>query len=286
MNQLEDFNNVPHRVRSASVTFQKGVYHLFLLANEKDADQFASLLRLYQCLFQLCLSHLLLDSNFSLTAKGTQKRLRRLCGDPDNPTRNEIDPAALVAHATFEKGSNWLGLPLDHPLHVSSLKARDLLQRVAEARHNLIYRPFLLNDLWEDCTLIELLESKPAVEEVEDAYRFFVSAMIEWHGQYEPVRRAAANRYYETLSLANLGNNPHPIPPVGPAYFLDHVFTVYEDRGSVRPTETLLLTYARMLNPEDGNFLDSLRDYRNGLMSVDTIKYLVGNPDEWRIGEL
>jgi hypothetical protein len=67
MSSLGDFNDPWHRIRSSSVAFQKGLYHVNLLRNGNDSDRFASVLRLYQCVFQHCnaiaASHLTLDLN-------------------------------------------------------------------------------------------------------------------------------------------------------------------------------------------------------------------------------
>lgn len=283
MNDLHDFNNIPHRIRSASVNLQKGIYHLFIQASQKESDLFGVILRLYQSLFHLCLTHVLLDPNFSISSKGLQRRLRALCKDPQNPTRSDIDPAALITHSTFEKRSNWRGLRASHPLHVSSVKSLKLLQRIAEGRHNLIYRPFLLDNLWEDCTLIDLLESRPTVSDVEDE---FITAVLNWHSEYEPVREEALTKKYSPSAQNDEENYPqYHVPPVGPAYFLDHVFWVYEDKGDTRPMESLLLTYARMLNPNDEALLESLKHYRNNLLDLERIKSLIKNPEDWCAGD-
>lgn len=59
---------------------------------------------------------------------------------------------------------------------------------------------------------------------------------------------------------------------------------ISEDLRDSRPSETLLLTYARMLNGDDQELLEQLREYRNDLLQVDKTKTLVAFPDEWRIG--
>jgi hypothetical protein len=288
MNNIYDFNDVPHRIRSASATFQKGIYHLFIQKSQNISDLFAAILGLYQCLFQLCLTQLLLDSDFSINSKDIRlKRLRDLCKDPKNPTRREIDPAAIVTHSAFEEQGSWRGFRASHPLHLSSVKSLKLLQRIIDARHNLVYRPFLLEHLWEDCTLIDLLETRPTVDEAETVYREFISAVVKWHNEYEPKRFEEQKKHLATITKDNYMNPlQHHIPPVGPGYFLDQIFMIYEDRRDARPTESLLLTYARMLNPNNPALLESLKHYRNDLLELERIKSLITLPQDWRIGDV
>lgn len=288
MSDMQDFNDVPHRIRSASATFQKGIYHLFMRKNQSKTDLFAVILGLYQCLFQLCLTQLLLDSDFSISSSDIRlRRLRALCTDPNNPTRREIDPAAIVNHSTFERQGNWRGFRIDHSLHLSSVESLKLLQRISDARHNLVYRPFMLDHLWEDCTLIDLLQTRPTLDEAENTYSVFISGVFKWYNDYEPKRHEAIKEHLAKLTKDNIHNPPqHNIPPPGPAYFLEQVFTIYEDRRDERPTETLLLTYARMLNPNDDPLLEDLKHYRNDLLELDRIKNLIELPNEWRMGDV
>jgi hypothetical protein len=204
MSDINDFNDVPHRIRSASAAFQKGMYHLFVQRYRGTADLFTSVIRLYQCLFQLCLTYLLLDSTFSIESDYIRlRRLTRLCDDPKRPTRRELDPAVVVNHSTFEHGK-WLGFPQSHALHLGSIKSLSLLQTIVDARHNLVYRPFMLDRLWEDCTLMDLLENRPTTEEVEHVYRQFISEVFSWHNEYEPKRQDAVKKYLATLTLQDL----------------------------------------------------------------------------------
>ena len=288
MSDIYDFNDVPHRIRSASATFQKGIYHLFIHKHHGTTDLFTSVIRLYQCLFQLCLTYLLLDSTFAIRSDDIRlKRLTKLCANPKHPTRLEIDPAAVVNHSTFEEQGKWRGFPPSHPLHLGSVKSLRFLQTIVEARHNLVYRPFMLDRLWEDCTLMDLLENRPTTDEVEDVYRQFISEVFSWHSEYEPKRHDAVKEYLATLSLQDLPHHPrHDAPPVGPDYFLEHVFMIYEDIRGSRPTETLLLTYARMLNGDNHVLLADLKKYRNDLIGVDKAKALVAFQEEWRIGDV
>jgi hypothetical protein len=135
--------------------------------------------------------------------------------------------------------------------------------------------------------LIDLLENRPTTEEVEDVYRQFISEVFSWHNEYEPKREDAVKKYLATVSLQDLPDHPrHDVPPVGPAYFLEHVFMIYEDLRNSRPTETLLLTYARMLNGDNQSLLEDLKNYRNGLLKVDKMKTLIALPDGWRMGDV
>jgi len=61
---------------------------------------------------------------------------------------------------------------------------------------------------------------------------------------------------------------------------------VYEVRQDARPTETLLLTDARMMNPDDPRLLDSLREYRNQLLDLPRFLGEVYVQSEWRVGGL
>jgi hypothetical protein len=143
----------------------------------------------------------------------------------------------------------------------------------------------MLDRLWEDCTLIDLLENRPTTDEVEDAYRLFISEVFSWHSEYEPKRQDAVEKYLATLTLQDLPHHPrHDVPPVGPGYFLEHVFMIYEDIRDSRPTETLLLTYARMLNGDNHAMLDDLKKYRNDLLGVDRVQTLLALPEECRTG--
>ena len=189
-------------------------------------------------------------------------------------------------HSIFEEHGQWQGFPPHHPLRLGSVKSLKLLQRTVDARHNLVYRPFMLDRLWEDCTLIDLLEDRPTLDEVEGVYHRFVSDVFSWYSEYEPKRQNAVEKYLATVTLQDLPHHPrHDAPPVGPAYFLEHVFIIYEDIRDSRPTETLLLTYARMLNGNNRALLEDLRKYRNDLLRADKAKALLGLPLEWRIGE-
>ncbi len=64
-----NFNDTAHRTASASVLIQKGIYHVFVLKHDTNADVFATVLRMYQCLYQLCSAMLLLDTRHTLKAK-------------------------------------------------------------------------------------------------------------------------------------------------------------------------------------------------------------------------
>jgi hypothetical protein len=145
----------------------------------------------------------------------------------------------------------------------------------------------MLDDLWEDCTLIDLLKTRPTIEEAEHAYRECISGILTWHTEYEPKRLEAIKKHLASLTKDNYMNPPeHPIPLVGPGYFLDQVFAIYEDIRDSRPRETLLLTYARMLNPNDAALLEDLKQYRNDLFELEKIKGLISVPNDWKIGDL
>lgn len=269
MNDLTDFNDLEHRVQSACAVWQKGLYHLFVLKNEPTSEMFEKILRLYQCLFQLSLTQLLLDTNFNISTDQIPPRLRRRCKDPKHPTRKELDPASIVTHTTFER--HWSGFRNGHALHEISLKTLTSYKRTVEARHNLLYRPFMLApNFWEDCTLIDLLNDTPKIEDVEQLYQDFIKAILNLH-------------ILEQETLRSFGS----VKRIA-GYFLDELFIPYRDMRGQRPSETLLISYARMLNPDNPELLDKLRGYRNQLVDFQSITGLRGIffPENWHAGEL
>ncbi len=256
-NNLRDFNNINHRTYSATARFQKGLYHLFMLRKSGTGDVFGKILRMYQCLFDLCSTQLLLDSDFKLKK---EKRLKRYCKDPGQPTRDKIDPAAILNHSTF--GNNWKGFKAEHYLFDVSQRTLRLHNRVVETRHNLIYRPFMLADLfWEDCTLMDLLGNCPSDEEIEDVYRSFFQSILEWHRREKKpnIKR-----------------------------FIEYLFLVYDDQRKKRPTETLLSYYIRLLNPDDEIMLQEVKKYRNDLLNVNELTKVPNLTflKSWKIGDL
>ncbi|HEX7997924.1 MAG TPA: hypothetical protein VF528_05995 [Pyrinomonadaceae bacterium] len=290
MNDITDFNDTNHRIASASAAFQKGIYHLFMLRHRETSDYYAQILRAYQSLFQLCLTQLLLDMDHQLKSKDIPVRLRKLCWDRENPTRKELDPAAIVTHSVFENG-RWEGVKVGHPLRNVSKAAVKLYKRVVDARHNLIYRPFMLDGpFWEDCTLLDLLSIVPKADEVEQAYREFARAMMEWN----TIEREETAKWIKSLTDTSIGSAVHlekstdknnTIRLRCAGYFLQMLFTVYEDRRDNRPTETLLLTYARMMNPGDEELLKSIKEYRNQLLDLQKMLPSITALKEWRAGQ-
>lgn len=277
MSSIIDFNDPDHRIQSASAAFQKGLYHLFILKKRETTDVFAQVLRLYQCLFQLCLTELLLDSDYDLNKVKIQPRLRNFCQNPEQPTRREIDPAAIVDHTTFEK-KKWRGFRKGHPLEKVSKCTLELYARVVDARHNLVYRPFMLDNLYEDCTLIDLLKHLPKTSDVEYAYQDFIKATVDCHIVEQKVKPP-------TVTLEDLQSGRASRCA---GYFLELLFMVYQDQRDNRPTETLLLAYARMLNPTHQQLLEEVREYRNQLLDVEKLIKVPGITilDEWQAGEL
>jgi hypothetical protein len=263
MAALTDFDNRNHRIESATAAFQKGLYHLFVLKKRTEGDVYAQVIRIYQCLFQICLSQLLLDSNFTLNTavQRLARRLRQRCQNPQQPARKDLDPACLVTHSVFENRS-WNGFPMSHPLGSVTKFALALYAHVVDARHNLLYRPFLLDGLlWEDCALIDLIGETPSANDVESVYREFISAIWDWQAIEQDSRVSK--------------------------YFIQTLFVPYKDKRRNRPTETLLITYARMLNPGDHQLPAELRDYRNELLDVGNDSRYNGITllPEWRFGE-
>ncbi len=260
MNDITDFNDLYHRTASASARFQKGLYHLFMLSQKSTEDTYGKIIRTYQCLFELSATELLLDKDFSLSQKNILPRLKKKCKNPDCPTRKELDPASLITHTMLER--QWSGFSKNHLLYDSSQDTLKLYRAVVEARHNLLYRPFMLDDLyWEDCTLIDLIGRTPESNDIKKAYQSFFETSLQWHKQE---RNSIAMRFIRLL------------------------FMPYEDQRDDRPTETLLISYARMLSPKDESLLNNIREYRNTLLNVPNLLKLsnIGILQEWKCGEL
>jgi hypothetical protein len=272
MADIKDFNSEEQRVESASAVFQKSIYHLFILRKRKSTDIYEKVIRSYQSLFLLCSTQLLLDMNFKISANNIQKRLQELCNDPQKPTCKELDPSAVINHSTFT--TKWNGFPKDHPLENSSKHSIKLYTDVVEARHNMIYRPFLLDNYWEDCTLINLLESLPEEAKIEATFREFLEGIIKW-------RKLEDKAPYEKKNGVTIRTTkPYT------NYFLMKLFVPYKDVKGSRPTETLYMTYARMLNQSDEELLQLAKEYRNELIEVEKLVSYTDVLDEWKPGEL
>jgi len=257
------------RLHAAAVAYQRGLYHLFILKQDGDIDDYTRGLRTYAAVFQLCATHVLLDKTF--TFQKLPGELRRVIVN-DRPTRQKIDAAALVTHSLLTADARngnrgWrVGFSDGHPLRASSELALGLFDRTVECRHTLLYRPFLLKGAggyqWEDCPLMDLVEDIPTTEQIENAYTSFARAMRVRAGEIEEGKSAddfAGTQWSNDLQ----GNN-------GPAKFLYYLFEPFEDRTGGRPTESLLLSYGRLLLRNNDILLGKLRDYRNALLEIDT----------------
>ncbi|HXE95581.1 MAG TPA: hypothetical protein VN642_04210, partial [Dongiaceae bacterium] len=124
----KDLNNKIHRIESSAAVFQKGLYHLFLLSNKAEIDIYSTIIRKYQVLFQLCLTCYLLDFNANIEIKNLNKRLKKICKDPNNTTGEELDPAATITHSVFENG-NWPD-QIDSTLYATSKTSVTLISKV------------------------------------------------------------------------------------------------------------------------------------------------------------
>lgn len=274
MSNERGINESYARIVSAASVFQKGLYHLFVLEKDANNDIVEKTLRTYQALFQLCLSQYLLDRT-ELISK-IRPSLVAHCKDPRNPTSAEIDPAVAVIHAKFENGPNgWKGHPEASVLCASSRSALSLIYRSTKARHNLIYKPQMLigNDgkHWEDCSTQDLIGNLPNCNEVIAAYTQFVRAVIDEQSlelthRYK-VEQEVKARPEATLEILQK-NSRWPWADS----FLHEIFDVYEDKKDQRPTETILLTYARMLNGNNELFLQQLCGFRNNMFQLREIE--------------
>jgi hypothetical protein len=164
------------------------------------------------------------------------------------PTARELDPSALVAHKTIR---NWKGFDVTDPLYASSRMACELFKKVDDARSNMIYRPFLYDKFWEECTLSSLIDSIPSPIDVEKAYKDFWQQIV---GKIEEHQYTSDGKTDTTL-LAKNQRDPE---------FVEGVFSTYKDVRSGFNTETVLCSYARMLNNED--IVKEVQDYREELL--------------------
>jgi hypothetical protein len=223
-----------HRIVSAAAMFQKGIYHLFVLQTTNFSDAFDQTLRLYQCIFLLCATQMLLDF------EGEKFSPKKLTERRDKDRINK-DPGAAITHSGVEK---WRGFNSKHPLHEISRETKQLYQNISDARHNLIYRPYFevrgTGLFWEDCTLEELLRAIPPVNDVEKVYKDFYESVRSWLKQEDALR----------INFFKIGL----VTPL------------------TKPPLTLLLNYARVLNPKsilDLKLLDEIRKYRNQLLDEE-----------------
>lgn len=260
----EAFDDTSHRVESAAAAVQKGIYQLFVLELRSDCDEYARLLRIYQCVFQACVSQILLDQTFSMAplAGRIPKRMQALCRDPGSPSPRDLDAAALLNHSVFETG-RWQGFPLGHELHEVSTRTLSAYSRIVHGRHNLLYRPFLLEGpVWQDCPLIDLVGNAPVAEDLSSLYRAYIESL--W------ILREAEGG-------ARLAE-----------YFLQTLFMPFETIDHARPKETLLASYARLLVGENTALIAELRLRRNELLGFgsDDRWSSILLPPEWHAGEL
>ena len=98
-------------------------------------------------------------------------------------TIEPVDVAALVNHTVFEDQNAknaWNGFDSSHPFYECGKSSLAALRRTVDARHNLIYRPFMLDNLfWQDCKLIEHIKQAPHIEEIEQIYIKFSKDVLK-----------------------------------------------------------------------------------------------------------
>jgi len=280
MNDITDFNDINHRIKSASATFQKGLYHLFMLTKKEKNDLFELILRTYQCLFLLRETELLLNSKFDFNRyKNRKDYLKEECQNPKQPTRKEIDLVSLLDHSILRNKVNFPSH--NHPLEKVDYNTLDLYRKIINIRHYVLYRPSMLDDLWNDCELIDLLKQFPRITKIEQIYKDFIEAMLDWH-------EIEQNKPNRTIPLEDIDNGRYkPSPNKISGFFLSSLFRIYEDDKN-RPTESLFLSYARMLKPNNPEILRELMDYRNQLLDVETLKEIPGISflEEWKVGQV
>ena len=167
-----------------------------------------------------------------------------------------------MTHSVFENGG-WKGFPVGHHLHSVSKLTLDLYDKTVEARHSLIYRPFMLANLWEDCTVIKMIENVPSHSEIKAAYTSLINSCVERFESEKEWR-------HDLLTRLVKGEENVLKPPLSLYHFVYDLFKPYFDIHKVRPTESLLLTYGRMLNEDDG-FLRRLAGFRNRLIGTENL---------------
>jgi hypothetical protein len=218
---------------------------------------------------------LLLDQNFpiNLNAKGLCNSLKKLCNDKTKPTRREIDPSALLAHAIFEKGA-WKGFPPGHSLRQASVAALALYNRVVDARHTVIYRPMLLKRngwFWEDCSMIDYVTGLPDADELERVYRDSCTALaVEFLSQWKERQRLFTDIEAGQVELDKLATMPNSWA----IEFFDEILEQYQEKGG-RPTETIILSYARLLqgnSAESAEFLQKLVAFQEELLNLCQVR--------------
>jgi hypothetical protein len=214
------------------------------------------------------------DSQINLNAIGLCNPLKKRCKDPKKPTRREIDPAAKLTHTTFEKG-HWKGFPPGHSLHQASAAAIALFKRVVDARHTLIYRPMLLKRegwYWEDCELIDDMARLPDAAEVERVYRGSCTALAdEFLNQWKERQRLFTEIEAGHIELDKLAT----IPNSWAIEFFDEILEQYQDTKGGRPTEAIILSYARLLqgnSAESAEFLRKLVAFQDELLNLCQVR--------------
>ncbi len=231
------------RLWSSSATFQKGLYHLFLLKRDIDVDAYAGVLRTYQALFFLVATGYLLSNTEIPKPKD------------HGPAP---DPAADLGHRHLR---NWGGFPCDHPVAKVSKESVGLLKRVWHARSNLLYRPYMLlqddrptRGFFEDCTLQRLIVGIPTAPEIENTYVQLLKAIGEW----SQMRDERANRLQDLQDgRANR--------------FLDLLRATYSDLSGRFPRSTLLTRYALILGEARGvapGFEDYVDEWDHRILST------------------
>jgi hypothetical protein len=124
----------------------------------------------------------------------------------------------------------------------------------------------------------------PNTEEISAVYQEFVDAVLlqrvaEIHAQEELRRLVEASEEGWRERMAKSEQK-------WADYFVKLQFWPYADEQSIRPTETILLTYGRTLNPENEKFLEELRGFRNQLLRLSDMQPPIKLEPAWRLGEI
>ena len=163
----------------------------------------------------------------------------------------------------------------------------ELISRTTNARHNLIYKPELLikNNLhWNDSLAHELTEKIPTSLELFDVYQKFIQIALNRQLVEIELRKKLS------IDMKNNQDIAHELllnfDPGWADHFIQLNFWPFSDKTNSRPSETVLLTYARMLNPNNEPLLENLCSFRNSLFNFESIKNRFHFEESWRVGKV
>jgi len=194
--------------------------------------------------------------------------------DPKKPSRDKVDPSVALTHSDFGKGA-WEGFPAGLPLHQASVTATALINRIVDPRHTVTYRPMLLERegwYWEDCSLKRDVDGLPDAAEVERVCRDSCAALAdEFLSQYKEQQRLFGEIEAGHIKLDELAT----IRNFWAIEFFGEILQEYEDTKHGRPTETMVVSYARLFqdnSAESAKFLRELAAFQDELLNLCQVR--------------